>query len=317
MRLSALSVDLDSLPHYCRIQGVPEEILDDRARSLIATVAIPRLLELAAQHATPMTFFVIGADISTPGMSTALQGAARAGVELASHSFSHDYALSRRSVADIDADLRLAEEAISALGPKPRGFRAPGYTMSPALMEVLVARGYRYDSSAFPATPYYVAKASVMGALSLVGRPSRAILDSPLVLQAPRVPYRPDVRAPYRHGTANLIELPMAVAPLTRIPFIGTFATSMPWPLVEATFRMLRRDVFFNFELHAIDVLDKTDGVPAALVRQQRDLRVPVKLKMQRLGTLLAWLGADRERVTLSEAASRLMPLVSPQVTRP
>lgn len=310
MRLSALSVDLDSLPHYCRIQGLSESLLDERALGLVASKAIPRLLELFARFKAKATFFVIGEDVSLPGMQAALRTASSAGVELASHSYAHDYALSRRSQADIELDLLACEEALLTVGPRPRGFRAPGYTLSPALLQAVVARGYEYDSSAFPATPYYLAKGSVMGALSLLGRPSRAILDSPRVLLAPRTPYRPSSNAPYSRGDAPVVELPMAVAPLSRLPFIGTFATTAPWLLVEATFRSLRRDALFNFELHALDVLDQTDGVPPELVRQQRDLRVPVRVKLERLGRLFAWLGEDRERVTLLDAARRLVSTV-------
>jgi hypothetical protein len=243
-------------------------------------------------------------------MPDALRAASAAGVELASHSFSHDYALSRRPMHEIAADLVRCEEALRTVDAVARGFRAPGYTLSPALLQAVAARGYEYDSSAFPATPYYLAKGSVMGALATLGRPSRAILDSPRVLLAPRTPYRPSLEAPYARGQADLVELPMAVAPVTRLPFIGTFATTVPWLLVEATFRSLRRDALFNFELHALDVLDATDGVPRELAQQQRDLQVPAKVKLERLGKLLAWLGADRDRVTVLEAARRLRPLV-------
>ena len=92
----------------------------------------------------------------------------------------------------------------------------------------------------------------------------------------------------------------------SHVPFIGTFATAMPWPLVELTFRSFKRDAFFNFELHAIDVLDESDGIPAALARQQRDVGVPVREKLSRLRRLFTWLGDDRERVTLAEAGPRL-----------
>ncbi len=308
MRLSALSVDLDSLPHYCRIQGLPETLLNEEARGLVASKAIPRLLELFARHQAPATFFVIGADVELPGMRDALRTSHAAGVELASHSFSHDYALSRRPLPEIEADLAQCEAALATVGVKPQGFRAPGYTLSPALLQAVAARGYEYDSSAFPATPYYLAKGSVMGVLSALGRPSRAILDSPRVLLAPRTPYRPSLQAPYSRGESELVELPMAVAPFTRLPFIGTFATSAPWVVVEAAFRSLRRDALFNFELHALDVLDHTDGVPKELVRQQRDLQVPARVKLERLGKLFAWLGADRDRVTVRDAARRLKP---------
>ncbi|MFT3709504.1 MAG: polysaccharide deacetylase family protein [Archangium sp.] len=309
-RLAAVSVDLDSLPHYCRIQGLEESALDERALALVADKAIPRLLELFSNAGMPATFFVIGSDVSQPGMKRALSDAHAAGVELASHSFSHDYEISRWNADAIAADLLRCESALAELGVTAKGFRAPGYTLTPALLQAVAARGYEYDSSTFPATPYYLAKASVMGALAALQRPSRAILDSPRVLLAPRVPYRPALANPYSRGDAPLLELPMSVAPITHVPFIGTFATAMPWPLVELTFRSFKRDAFFNFELHAIDVLDATDGVPEALVRQQRDLRVPVRVKMERLGKLFGWLGDDRERVTVLEAARRLRSVV-------
>ncbi len=309
MRLAAVSVDLDSLPHYCRIQGVPEAALSDEARGLVATKAIPRYLELFAQTRLPATFFVIGSDLGSPELVTALKTSHASGVELANHSFSHDYALSRRTAVEIEADLKQCEAAMtSALGVTPVGFRAPGYTFSPAMLEAVLARGYAYDSSAFPAAPYYAVKASVMAVLQVAGRPSRAVLDSPKVLLAPRVPYRPSHENPYARGSAPLVELPMSVSPWARVPFIGTFATSMPWALVEATFRRLRHDELFNFELHAVDVLDVSDGIAPQLAAQQRDLRVPVAQKLKRLSTLFSWLAEDRQAVTLEQAARRLSP---------
>jgi peptidoglycan-N-acetylglucosamine deacetylase len=306
-RFASISVDLDSLPHYCRIHGLDEAALDERARGLVFSTAIPRFLELFSSVGTAATFFVIGSDLTDAGLSAALKASHAQGVELASHSFSHDYALSRRSRVEIEADLRQAHRALlEATGVTAVGFRAPGYTLSSALLEAVQALGYRYDSSTFPAAPYWLAKAAVMATLAARGRPSRALLDSPRVLLAPRVAYRPSLEDPYRRGSAALIELPMSVSPLTRLPFIGTFATSMPWPLVEATFRRLRHDAHINFELHAIDVLDASDGVPGWLVRQQRDVAVPVSVKLKRLKTLFTWLGEDRDRVTLAVAAERL-----------
>ena len=308
-RLAAISVDLDSLQHYCRIQGLPESTLSSEANELVASKAIPRFLELFAQARVPATFFVIGSDLGSEQLVAALKRSHQAGVELANHSFSHDYALSRRSTSEIEADLLQCETQLKTkVGVTPVGFRAPGYTLSAPMLEAVVARGYAYDSSTFPAAPYYLAKASVMSALQVLGRPSRAVLDSPKVLLAPRVPYRPSLSNPYQRGTAPLVELPMAVSPLARVPFIGTFATSMPWLLVESTFRRLRHDQLFNFELHAVDVLDVSDGIAPELAAQQRDLRVPVKQKLERLSRVFSWLAEDRDAVTLQQAAQRLEP---------
>jgi hypothetical protein len=313
LRLAAVSVDLDSLPHYCRIHGVPASLLDAEARALVATRAVPRLLELFQSVGIVGTFFVIAGDLEDQRLRGALSRAHAQGVELASHSSAHDYAMSRWSAADIAADLRLADEAIGQLvGARPVGFRAPGYTLSVRLLEAVAALGYTYDSSAFPSTPYYAAKAAVMATLGLLGRPSRAVLDSPRVLTAPRTPYRPSLSAPYQRGLAPLVELPISVTPGLGVPFIGTFVTVAPWPIVRGALRSLSGDPLINLELHAVDVLDERDGISPALVRQQRDLRVPVREKLRRLQTLFRRLCVDREVVTLGAAAQRLTPLLSP-----
>lgn len=316
-QLAAVSVDLDSLPHYCRIHGLPEAVLDARARALAYAVALPRFLALAAEAGVPLTLFAIGEDLTGPdaaaaGARAALATAAAGGCEVGNHSFGHDYALSRRAPTDIDRELAQGEEAIrAAVGTAPVGFRAPGYTLSPALYAALEARGYAYDSSTFPAAPYWAAKACVMGALALVGRPSRAVLDSPRVLAAPRAPYRPDPHQPYARGAGTVLELPVAMSPLARLPFIGTFAATLPEALLAPAFRGLtgpRAPPLFNFELHAVDLLDVSDGVPPALAAHQRDLRVPVALKRRRLLGWLRRLAAGAEPVTLAEAARRLAP---------
>ncbi|MBF5042850.1 polysaccharide deacetylase family protein [Aggregicoccus sp. 17bor-14] len=307
--LASASVDLDSLPHYCRIHGLDERLLDERARRLVYGVALPRLLECFERAGAPATLFAIGEDLALPGASAALAAAHASGHEVASHSFSHDYALSRRAPGDILEDLARADAALeAATGRAPVGFRAPGYTLSAALYRACEARGYRYASSTFPAAPYYAAKATVMGALALARRPSRSVLDSPRVLLAPRTPYWPDPAAPYRRGEGRVLELPVSVTPGLRFPVIGTFVATLPGAVTASLYRALRRDALFNLELHAVDALDASDGIPEALVRRQRDLRVRASLKLERLAALLARVRAERELLPLCQAAERLAP---------
>lgn len=308
LRLAAVSVDLDGLEHYCRIHGLPEGTLGERERGLVASAAVPRLLELLDAAGVPGTFFVIGGDLGDEGLARALRAAHRQGVELANHSFSHDYALTRRSDDAIAADVRAGGDALERLtGRRPEGFRAPGYTLSAPLVRALAAQGYLYDSSAFPAVPYYALKAAVMAGLASLGRPSRAILDSPRVLLAPRVPYWCDLAAPYRAGRAPLLELPISVSPHLRLPLIGALVTLAPERLTDGVLRSFDGDVFVGLELHAIDALDESDGALGALAARQRDLRVPVRTKLERLRRVIDRLCADREAVTLRDAARRLV----------
>ncbi|NVJ02586.1 polysaccharide deacetylase family protein [Myxococcus sp. AM009] len=314
MRLASISVDLDSLPHYCRIHGLPESLLDARARSLVHAVAVPRFRELLDGLGIPGTFFVIGEDLESDPVAVAgMRASHEAGIEVASHSYAHDYALTRRGPQAIQADLARADAAIlAATGVRPEGFRAPGYTLNADLYAATAALGYRYGSSAFPAVPYYLAKAVVMGGLAMLGRPSRSVLDTPRVLLAPRAPYRPDPARPYRRGSGAVLELPMTVTPALRFPFIGTFVTTLPSASLRGLWRACRRDTFFNFELHGVDVLDASDGVPPELVRQQRDLRVSATRKMARLREVFGWLKSEREVLTLRDVAGRLSASARP-----
>jgi len=302
--LACVSLDLDSLPHYCRIHGLPESLLPEPALDLVYAVALPRFLELCAGLSIPPALFAVGEDLGREACARALLEAHRSGTEIGNHTFRHDYALARRAPEEIRRDVEQGESAIREVtSARPAGFRAPGYTLSAALYRVLVDREYRYDSSVFPAAPYWAAKAAVMGGMRLLGRRSGAVLDTPRVLLAPRQPYRPDPNSPYARGGGPVLELPVATAGILRFPFIGTFAATLPTRAARALYLTARRQPFFNFELHGIDLLDEADGVPRALARAQRDARVPQALKRARLREVLGWIKDDYRMMTLAGAA--------------
>ncbi|MGO9832306.1 MAG: polysaccharide deacetylase family protein [Myxococcaceae bacterium] len=308
MKRACVSVDLDGLHHYARIHGLGEGALDARARALHLTLALPRLLALFQTLGLRATLFVVGQDVHGEGAEV-LQRAVQAGHELASHSHTHPYGLARAGPAQLDEELGQAEEALRGVsGVRPEGFRAPGYTLSAPLLQALVRRGYRYDASVFPAVPYYVAKALVLLGMRLLGRASASALDSPAVLWAPRQPYTPSAERPYRRGGARLLELPMAVTPVFRVPFFGTLLTSFPAWAVRAAYQAVAGDEFLSLELHAVDALDEADGIPRALVRAQRDVGVPRAQKERRLREVLGWLARDFSPCTLGEAAQALQP---------
>jgi len=307
VKRACVSVDLDGLHHYARIHGLGEEVLDAGARGLHVRVALPRLLALFERAQLKATLFVVGEDLALPGAEAVLRQAVQAGHEVASHSHRHPYALARASAAVVEDELGRAEEALAAVsGARPLGFRAPGYTLSATLLSALVRRGYLYDASVFPAVPYYLAKAAVLAAMRLVGRASASSLDNPSVLTAPRQPYTPDAERPYRRGTAGLWELPMAVTPGLRLPFFGTLVTSAPDVVVRRAYRAVAQDEFLSLELHAVDVLDASDGIPAALVRRQKDVAILREKKERRLAEVLEWLQRDFTVCPLAEAARAL-----------
>ena len=287
--IASVSVDLDAVACYWRIHGLPGAPPDE-VRHLVLRRCLPRFADLFAEAGVKATFFVVGSDLHEDSEGRALLAELAAdGHELANHSFTHPYHLVRLPRADIAAEIDAAHAAIGdCAGRPPVGFRAPGYNLSAPVIDLLCERAYRYDSSVFPALPYYAAKAAVMAAMRLVGRRSGSILGDPRVLGAPTSPYRPAREAPYRRGDAPLVELPMAVTPGLRLHVIGTSLVTFPEALRRMVDSALRRP-FFNLELHGIDLADAAgDGFPAALVARQPDLRRSLAAKRAALGATLA-----------------------------
>lgn len=157
--------------------------------------ATHRLLDLLDACATRATFFVLGTVAEAfPALVSEVRDR---GHEIGSHGYAH------RRLDTIDAatfrdDLRRANVAITAAcGVRPRGHRAPEFTLMRGTkwaFEVLAEEGFRYDSSVFP-----------------IRHPRYGIPD------APRGPYA----VPAAGGT--LIELPLATLDILgqRLPTAG------------------------------------------------------------------------------------------------
>ena len=314
MRLASVSIDLDGVGCYYRIHALgphPAEL-----EHVILERALPRAAALFARRGLHVTWFVIGRDVDAdaahPGRAARAANAQRlrtladAGDEIGNHSYSHPYDLARLSRSEVDDEIAKCDRVLRAIAPV-RGFRAPGYDLSPVMLDTLARLGYRYDSSVFPAPGYYAAKAAVMAALAAAGRPSGAVLTNPRALVAPATPYRPSMSAPWRRGQAPVVELPVAVTPWTRVPAIGTSLLVAPaWLRSRLVGAMAPRD-FFNLELHGIDFADaEKDGIPGELVERQPDLRIPIDEKLERLERVLDEIGSRWELATLGEVAAHV-----------
>jgi hypothetical protein len=307
----AISVDLDGIDCYYRIHGLgaaPAEL-----EHAILERALPRAAALFAQKDARVTWFVIGRDADGSGDKARTANADRLrvlaahGDELGNHSYSHPYDMARLGAQAVDHEIESCHRVLRELGATPRGFRAPGYDVSPAMLDALARLGYRYDSSIFPAPGYYAAKAAVMTALAALGRPSGAVLTNPRAIAAPADPYRPSMTSPWRRGQAPLVELPIAVTPWTRVPAIGTTLLVAPvWARDRMIDAMAKRH-FFNLELHGIDFADaEKDGIPGELVDRQPDLRIPIDQKLERLDRILDDITARWQLATLADVAAEI-----------
>jgi peptidoglycan/xylan/chitin deacetylase (PgdA/CDA1 family) len=301
--LCAISVDLDEIPNYFAIHGLPEPT--GATRTLVYDLAVDRLVAIGRALGVPLTLFAIGSDLARPESAAKLRSAREAGCEIANHTLDHRYDLVRLGRTEIRRQVEEGARAIEhAVGVAPVGFRAPGYTISDEVFEVLEELGVGYDSSVFPCPGYFAAKAAAIGLIALRGRQSRSIVDTPAVLTAPTRPYR--IGRPYWRRGNGLLELPVQVTRGLRIHFIGTTVTVAGRRGARLLAKMCAGEPLVNLELHGIDVLDAADGLEA-LRPHQFDVRVPRGRKVAALRAVVDELrAAGHTFVTLGDAAQQL-----------
>lgn len=303
MRLCAVSVDLDEIPNYFAIHGVPEPT--DATRTLVYDVAVDRLMGLARDLSIPLTFFAVGSDLARPASAAKLRAARDAGFEIGNHSLDHRYDLVRLGRSEIKRQIAEGARAVErAVGVAPVGFRAPGYTIRDEVFDVLAELGVAYDSSVFPSPAYWAAKAAAIALIASRGKKSRSILDTARVLTAPTRPYR--VGRPYWRRGRGILEIPIQVTRRARLPVIGTFLTLWGSRVARRLARECVGEPLINLELHGIDVLDASDGLQA-LRRQQADVRISTAEKLAALRSAIEiFRGAGYTFVTLQSAAMKL-----------
>lgn len=299
VRLASISVDLDEIPNYFEIHGL---VPDARAKGLVYDRALDRLRDFASACELPLTLFTIASDLARPEARDGLRRAAKEGHEIANHSLDHRYDLVRLGRAEITRQIEEAVHLIEAhTEARPVGFRAPGYTITDEVFDVLRELGVAYDASVFPCPAYWLAKTAAISAIALRGRTSRSIVDTPKVLLAPTEPYR--VGTPYHRRGNGLLEIPVQVTRGLRLPFIGTSVTLAGPSKARLLAKMCVGDPLVNLELHGIDVLDAADGLEA-LRPHQPDVRVPHARKLEALVAVVTELRkAGYSFVTMQEAA--------------
>lgn len=145
--ISSLSLDLDNQWSYMRSSNIAgwEEFPS------YLDIAVPRSIDFFQDLRLKLTYFIVGKDAELEKNHDAIMQIADAGHEIGNHSFNHEPWLHLYSKTELIEEFEKTETAIeNVTGRKTLGFRAPGFSVSPTVLEVLVERGYEYDCSTFP-----------------------------------------------------------------------------------------------------------------------------------------------------------------------
>ncbi|MGH8250854.1 MAG: polysaccharide deacetylase family protein [Steroidobacteraceae bacterium] len=306
MPYASLSLDLDNQWSYMKTHG------DDgwQLHPSYLDVAVPRILEFLAARRLRISFFIVGQDAALAKNSAAMAAIAAAGHEIGNHSFRHEPWLHLYSEAELDRELRQAEEAIeAATGVRPRGFRGPGFSLSAGTLQVLQRRGYDYDATVFPNLLNPLARAYLFSTSKLTAEEKKqrsALFGSWKDAMRPVRPFH------WRLQGGPLLEIPVTTMPWLKIPlhlsyllYLGKFSRAAARAYFRAALRACRMSgTQPSILLHPLDFLGRED---CRALSYFPGMDLPAARKLAMLAELFDILLARFEAVTMGEHASRVV----------
>ncbi len=315
--LASISLDLDDLWTYLRTHG--ESGWEERPSYL--TTFIPMALDLLAELELLITFFVVGADGERDENADALRSLAAAGHEIGNHTYEHEPWLHLYSRERLQEELERSERSIvRSTGQLPRGFRGPGYSWSPALLDLLARRGYLYDASTLPtylgplARAYYfrtarlgkdetATRSELFGTLADGLRPSRPywwrLAEGRTMLEIPVTTF-PGIKTPFH---------------MSYLLFLARYSERLAMTYLVAAATACRiSGGSLSFLLHPLDLLDGSHAPRLAFFpgmgldhRRKREL-VAKALRLLRDQFTLVPMGVHAQALRLEDGLKTRQP---------
>ncbi len=262
-KLHGLSFDVEEFFHVANLREHFARDDWDQVPSRLA-VGMERILDCLERHGAHATFFWLGwvAERAPELVRRCIEG----GHEVASHGYEHLF-LDDLDPAALDRDLARTEQALIAAGaPRPLGFRASTFTLTRATwwaLDVLVERGYEYDSSIHP-----------------IRHPTYGIPD-----------FEPGISVVEAPGGGRIVEFPVSTYPALgrNLPVGGGgYFRLLPGGLVRAAIRSLeRRGRAASIYLHPWEFDPEQPRLPAVWHKRFRHY-VNLDRTLPRLERLLA-----------------------------
>ena len=286
--IASLSLDLDNKWSYMKTHG---DAGWESFPSYLDTV-VPRSLKFLEERNLKITYFIVGQDADLEKNQDAIGQIADAKHEIGNHSFRHEPWLHLYSKQELVEEFERTENALEkATRQRPIGFRGPGYSLSPTVLEVLAERGYEYDCSTLPtyiaplARAYYFFKSPEM---SDEEREKRKKLFGKFSdgFQSLK-PYK------WQIGEKTLTEIPVTTLPIFKTPIHFSYL------LYLATFSELAAKAYFKTALKfcvlnkispslLLHPLDFLDGKDADELKFFPAMNLPAEKKMQLVGEFLS-----------------------------
>lgn len=144
----ALSFDFDAVSHWLGTGCHPDNNMADYSSGIFAgQVGVVRLLNMLKRTsiADKVTWFVPGHTIET--FPASVRKVVESGAEIGLHGYSHEGIYQMTPAQERDVLLKCIKVATKLCGKRPRGYRAPMYTIRETTVELLREQEFLYNSS--------------------------------------------------------------------------------------------------------------------------------------------------------------------------
>ncbi|MDD2696641.1 MAG: polysaccharide deacetylase family protein [Candidatus Pacebacteria bacterium] len=270
MLKGAISIDIDTLNTHFKGQGLKKENYDFSD----FRQGIDNFLKLLAEFKIKATFFIVGRDLLFPQNVEIVQKIIKDGHEVANHSMNHIQGFRLLGEKEKGEEIREGEMIIlEKTKKKPVGFRAPGWNIDDKVFELLKLRNYLYDSSVFPS--YFNPALKFLHFTSMANRSGadRTTLGEMKYSFSPAAPYL----FPGENGK-KLVEFPISVTPVIRLPFFATFSLKTGLKLFNVSYNLMkfwRRPIIFEFHLFDFIDFEKPEFKDQIPSKSERGVYVP------------------------------------------
>jgi len=278
-------------------------------------MGLENLCRFLEPYGIKATLFMVGEDFKQPRNIPYIRDVTAQGHEIGNHTLSHAQGFRLLSLEAKEEEIAGMEEVCEQVtGKRPVGFRSPGWNISDDTLEILKRRGYLYDSSLFPSSINPLLKFLHWRSMNGRERDERTTLGHLRYMLAPTRPYRTTAGRLGRRGDGGVVEFPLTVAPIVRIPFFATFLLATGFELFKAcylTLKAFKRPIQYQF--HLSDFVDYkhqelADQIPRANgVYIPQALSTPLEKKWELFRRALDIMTADYTFTTLESWACRLL----------
>lgn len=310
MLLASVSIDVDTLSSIYKGNGLSRKEGYSFIELRTGLETISRFFD---EFEIKTTLFMVGTDFVSEMNHSSIRSISNDGHELANHSMTHPQGF--RWLSDIQKEKEIADMGKiceEVTGVSPVGFRSPGWNMDDSGLPVLKKLGYQYDSSVFPTLLMPVMKAAHWVSMFRQPKPARTTMGMWRYMLAPLEPYQTSTRSLSEKGQGGLVEFPVSVTPVLRIPFFATLLLSLGFDAYKKFFkRMKSAGMPIHFQMHLSDFVDYDlhelqDQMPSrnrgAYIPQA--LTTPLKRKIKIFQQMIELIANDYSFKTLGDWVS-------------